>query len=108
MYFWGKYEILENCRKWNIVIYGLLVFVVSYSLTTVEKPKETQTPAEKCSETPAAKTAPLSNPISVSVQVASPCGIKPLSNLLNQKWCKKTIRVYLIFIAEYSVLYICS
>ncbi|XP_042607536.1 la-related protein 4B-like isoform X2 [Cyprinus carpio] len=32
--------------------------------TTVEKPKEMQTPAEKCSETPAAKTAPLSNPIS--------------------------------------------
>ncbi|XP_043082634.1 la-related protein 4B isoform X2 [Puntigrus tetrazona] len=34
------------------------------NLTTVEKPKETQAPAEKCSETPAAKTAPLSNPIS--------------------------------------------
>ncbi|XP_050954377.1 la-related protein 4B isoform X2 [Labeo rohita] len=33
------------------------------NLTTVEKPKETQTPAEKCSETHAAKTAPLSNPI---------------------------------------------
>lgn len=32
------------------------------NLTTVEKPK--QTPAEKCLETPAAKTAPLSNPIS--------------------------------------------
>uniref|UniRef100_A0A8C1RSS5 La ribonucleoprotein 4B n=1 Tax=Cyprinus carpio TaxID=7962 RepID=A0A8C1RSS5_CYPCA len=33
------------------------------NLTTVEKPKETQTPAEKCSETQAAKTTPLSNPI---------------------------------------------
>ncbi|XP_026056991.1 la-related protein 4B-like isoform X1 [Carassius auratus] len=36
--------------------------------TTVEKPKEMQTPAEKCSETPAAKTVPLSNPVSLSVQ----------------------------------------
>ncbi|XP_056105121.1 la-related protein 4B [Rhinichthys klamathensis goyatoka] len=33
------------------------------NLTTVEKPKETQTPAEKCSDTQAAKTALLSNPI---------------------------------------------
>lgn len=41
----------------------LLVF---YSLTTLEKPKETQTPAEKCSDTQAAKTALLSNPITVS------------------------------------------
>ncbi|XP_059390942.1 uncharacterized protein LOC132124123 [Carassius carassius] len=33
------------------------------NLTTKEKPKEKQTPAEKCSETKAAKTTPLSNPI---------------------------------------------
>ncbi|XP_056306244.1 la-related protein 4B isoform X2 [Danio aesculapii] len=36
--------------------------------TAVEKPKETQTPAEKCSETHAAKTTSLSNPVTVSLQ----------------------------------------
>lgn len=71
-----------------------------YSLTTVEKPKETQTPAEKCSETQAAKTALLSNPITVSV-----------SNWLNQKYSKKQL-VYItcfIFILTYSGMfnYIC-
>ncbi|XP_021325871.2 la-related protein 4B isoform X1 [Danio rerio] len=38
------------------------------SPTAVEKPKETQTPAEKCSDTHAAKTTPLSNPVTVSLQ----------------------------------------
>lgn len=33
------------------------------NMTPVEQPKEMQTPAEKCSVTPAAKTAPLSNPV---------------------------------------------
>ncbi|XP_051538086.1 la-related protein 4B-like isoform X2 [Myxocyprinus asiaticus] len=33
------------------------------SLTPVENPKETQTPAEKCSVTRTSKTAPLSNPV---------------------------------------------
>lgn len=39
-----------------------------HSLPPVEQPKETQAPAEKCSVTPAAKTAPLSNPVTVSVR----------------------------------------
>lgn len=46
-----------------------------HSLTPVEKPKETQTPAEKCPVTPVAKTAPLSNPVTVSVQESLWLGI---------------------------------